>query len=329
MADPTAQQNTPLFGVPATTTPTATPISAPVENTGAGTGPAPLPEPRKPKRHGFLDDALGFLGDFLLSRLRLGTPYRDAKKNEQLQIASEGFDQNPDEGFKRMAAVDFGAATKYRDQYIDNNRLAAQNASTAEARDSRIALAREAQIGKNRGIAASYFGSLIGVPEADRANVYTGLRSKMLSAYGNSDPELANLLPETYDPIAVDAFLDSAVPVGMQRNQRLTRDRLDQQQDQFEQQDATTRRGQDIGSTDRRRGQDVTVRGQDVRSSDTRRGQDIGSADRRRGQDEQGRHNRRMEERPGRFTPDPNRIYVQNGRRYRYNAQTKTYELVN
>lgn len=324
MADPTV---TPLFGVPTSTpTPTPTITSSPAPaDAGVGAGPAPLPEPRKPKRQGFVDDALGFLGDFLLSRLRMGTPYRDAKKNEQLQIASEGFDQNPDEAFRRMAAVDWNAASKFRDQYIDNTRLAAQNASTAEARDSRLALAREAQTGKNRGIAASYFGSLTGVPEGERAATYAGLRSKMLSAYGGSDPELANLLPETYDPIAVDAFLDSTVPVGMQRQQRLTKTRIDNQDEQFDRRDETTRRGQDITSGDKAAGRAITTRGQDIRSSDTRRGQDVTA----RGQDIRSSDTRRGQDmRPQKFVPDPNKVYVQGGRRYRYNPSTKKYDPI-
>jgi hypothetical protein len=300
----------------------------------------PQGTPVQPKRYeeqdgkhrgvaGVARDILGTLGDFLLTRLRLPAMYGPAQQQRRLAAAQANIDSDPVGAIQQVSSIDPVFGAKLRDQYIDNQRLAATQASTAEARDARRAQAQALTDDRTRSRAAAMLGTMATWDDTRRSSNYGALREQAIR-YGQANGlDLSNELPTEFDPVQLDSFIDSSVPVGTQRAQRLTRDRLDQQQDQFEQRDATTRRGQDIGSTDRRRGQDVTVRGQDVRSSDTRRGQDIGSADRRRGQDEQGRHNRRMEERPGRFTPDPNRIYVQNGRRYRYNAQTKTYELVN
>jgi hypothetical protein len=330
MADPTAQQTTPLFGVPmggvapAAAPPQAAPVAAPVqpkryeEQDGKHRGVA-----------GVARDILGTLGDFLLTRLRLPAMYGPAQQQRRLAAAQANIDSDPVGAIQQVSSIDPVFGAKLRDQYIDNQRLAATEASTKEARDARLAQAQALTDDRTRSRSAAMLGTMATWDDTRRSSNYGALREQAIR-YGQANGlDLSNELPTEFDPVQLDSFIDSSVPVGTQRAQRLTRDRLDQQQDQFEQRDATTRRGQDIGSTDRRRGQDVTVRGQDVRSADTRRGQDTTSADRRRGQDEQGRHNRRMEERPGRFTPDPNRIYVQKGRRYRYNAQTKTYELVN
>ena len=277
-------------------------------------------------------DILGFLGDFLLTRLHMPAMYGPAQQRRKLALAQDGFGTTPQataDAINRVADIDPQAALKMRDQYIDNQRLAAAQASTAESRDARLAAAKALQDDRTRSRAAAMLGTMATWDDNRRATNYGALRDQAIR-YGQANGlDLSNELPTTFDPIQLDSFIDGAVPVGTQRSQRLTRERMDQQQSQFEQRDATTRRGQDITSGDRRRGQDVTARGQDIRSADTRRGQDITSADRRTGQQERGRHNRAMEARPGRFTPDPNKIYVQNGRRFRYNAQTRTYDPVN
>lgn len=328
MADPTTPQMTPLFGVPvAPVQPTATPV-------------APVAPPAPPQRYveqdgkhkgvaGVARDILGTLGDFLLTRLRMPAMYGPAQERRRLAAAQEGIETDPLGAIQRVSSLDPVFGARLRDQYIDNQRQAAAQASTAEAREARLAAAQTVQNDRTRSRAAAMLGTMATWDDPRRATNYGALREQVLR-YGQANGlDLSNELPTEFDPVQLDSFIDGAVPVGTQRAQRLTRERMDQQQDQFEQRDATTRRGQDIASGDRAASRDVTRRGQDIGSADRRRGQDIGSADRAADRQERGRHNRAMEARPGRFTPDPNRIYVQNGRRYRYNAQTRTYELVN
>jgi hypothetical protein len=152
--------------------------------------------------------------------------YAPAQKARKLAAAQANIDTDPVGSIQQVSSIDPVFGAKLRDQYIDNARLAASQASTAEARDTRLAQAAALQNEKNRNTSASYLGSLVGVPEADRATNYAAIRQRLLSRYGTSDPQLANDLPETYDPVAVDSFIDGAVPVGTQRSQRLqaTRD---------------------------------------------------------------------------------------------------------
>ncbi len=336
MADPTV---TSLFGVP--TTPVAqTPTSAPA------TLVAPAATPRYKEQDGkhqgvagVARDIFGTLGDFLLTRLRMPAMYAPAQQRRKLAAAQEGYETDPLSAINRVTSVDPVFGAKLRDQYIDNQRLAAAQESTAEAKESRLGLVQQAQDQRTRAYAASMLGSMHTWDDAKRQQFYPQMREQVLNAARRQGIDLSAELPEAYDAIALDAFIDGAVPVGTQRTQRLARERIEATTRGQDIRSTDTRRGQDIRSTDTRRGQDinsgdraagraVTVRGQDVRSIDTRRGQNSTTTGRRAGQAETTRHNRAMEARPGRFTPDPNRIYVQNGKRYRYNAQTRAYEPV-
>ena len=329
MADPTAQQTTPLFGVPmggvapAAAPPQAAPVAAPaqpqryVEQDGKHRGVA-----------GVARDILGTLGDFLLTRLRLPAMYGPAQQQRRLAAAQANIDSDPVGAIQQVSSIDPVFGAKLRDQYIDNQRLAATQESTAEARESRLGLAQQAQDQRTRTYAASMLGSMSAWDDAKRQQFYPQMREQVINAGRRQGIDLSAELPETYDGTALDAFIDGAVPVDTQRTQRLAGERIEATTRGQDIRSADTRRGQDISSGDRAAGRAVTIRGQDVRSSDTRRGQDSTAAGRRAGQAETGRHNRAMEARPGRFTPDPNKIYVQGGRRFRYNPTTKKYDPV-
>lgn len=248
MADPTAPQTTPLFGVPLNgqpAAPTATPVAPKQyeEQDGKHRGVA-----------GVARDILGTLGDFLLTRLHMPAMYAPAQEARKLAAAQANIDTDPVGSIQQVSSIDPVFGAKLRDQYIDNSRLAASQASTAEARDARLAQAAALQNEKNRNTSASYLGSLVGVPEADRATNYAAIRQRLLSRYGTSDPQLANDLPETYDPVAVDSFIDGAVPVGTQRSQRLQATR-----------DAATDADRDAARGERVRHNTVTERQGDAR----------------------------------------------------------------
>lgn len=325
MADPTV---TPLFGVP--TTPVAqTPTPAPAAPVAPATTPRYEEQDGKHRGvAGVARDILGTLGDFLLTRLRMPAMYAPAQQRRKLAAAQEGYETDPLSAINRVTSVDPVFGAKLRDQYIDNQRLAATQESTAEARESRLGLAQQAQDQRTRAYAASMLGSMSTWDDAKRQQFYPQMREQVLNAGRRQGIDLSAELPEAYDGTALDAFIDGAVPVGTQRTQRLAGERIEATTRGQDIRSADTRRGQDISSGDRAAGRAVTVRGQDVRSSDTRRGQDSTATGRRAGQAETVRHNRAMEARPGRFTPDPNKIYVQGGKRFRYNPTTKKYDPV-
>lgn len=267
-----------------------------------------------------LDNVLGFLGDFLTSRLGMGTPYRDNRQNDRLheamQAPSIGAEDTPEAMFDRVADINAPMAIKLRDQQVDNARLAAAQASTAEYREARLAAQREAQLVRTRGIAASYLGSIAGEKdEKKRAALYPAIRSRIMSNYGRDDPEMATMLPEKYDPVAIDGFRRSAVPSGMQFGQELTRETA-------EMRDTTTRRGQDINDNnqDENRSQRGVIA--DQRNQTTRRGQDLVSRDRGAVLKERNRHNEVQEGAPKngdvRNGPDGKPYQRKNGKWYPY-----------
>ena len=270
---------TPLFGVPTqahdASINTATEASAPV--------PGGITEKKKGRGvGGVASDVLGYLGDFLLTKLGMPAMYGPARKQKKLESAFSGFDADPIGAINRVTEVDYAAGTKLRDQFIVNQRLAASQASTQEARDARLELAATAQREKNRNTGASMLGALAGVSENDRAKNYAEIRKRLLNRYSSLDPQLAQDLPEEYDPVSIDAFVEGAVPVRVQRTQKLTAERIDATRDIAAQRDETTRRGQNITSGDKAASRSVTIRGQNISSQDkaenrkvTIRGQNI------------------------------------------------------
>lgn len=265
MADPTAPQTTPLFGVPVAPQAAPAPVAAPAA--------APQKYEEKDGKHrgvaGVARDILGTLGDFLLTRLHMPAMYAPAQKERKLAAAQEGYDTDPLGAINRATSVDPVFGAKLRDQYIDNQRLQAGQESTAEARNARLALAQEAQNQRTRGYAASMLGSMTTWDDKKREQFYPQMRQQVLGAAKRQGLDLSGELPETFDPTALDAFIDGAVPVGTQRAQRLTKERIDNQDEQAGARIGTTIRGQDLSHQDRVSGQAVTMRGQDIRSSDS------------------------------------------------------------
>lgn len=258
MADPTAPQNTPLFGVPLQPAPQAAPVAAPAPA-------APQRYQEQDGKHrgvaGVARDILGTLGDFLLTRLHMPAMYAPAQRDRKLAAAQANIDTDPVGSIQQVSSIDPVFGAKLRDQYIDNQRLAAGQASTAEARNARLAQAQDVQNMRTRGYAASMLGSMTSWDDAKRQQFYPQMRAQVIAAGNKQGLDLSTELPETYDPTALDAFIDGAVPVGTQRAQRLTKERIDNQDEQA---------GARV---------EATTRGQDIRSSDTRRGQDIRSGD--------------------------------------------------
>lgn len=255
MADPTAPQMTPLFGVPLQPAPTAAP-------------PVAAPAPASPQRYeerdgkhrgvaGVARDILGTLGDFLLTRLNLPAMYAPAQQKRKLAAAQANIDTDPIGAIQQVSSIDPVFGAKLRDQYIDNQRLAASQASTAEARNARLAQAQEAQNMRTRSYAASMLGSMANWDDAKRQQFYPQMRSQVLAAANKQGLDLSSELPEQFDSIALDAFIDGAVPVGTQRAQRLTKERIDNQDAQAAARNATTIRGQDVSAATARRGQDI------------------------------------------------------------------------
>lgn len=252
MVDPTAPQTTPTFNVPIApqVAPQAAPVASPVASV---------------KKHSGFDNVLGFLGDFLLSRLNMGTPYRDARANEKLNAARLLDAQDPTHSYTNVGNIDANLAAKLQGQAADDARLAAAQAGTQEARDARLAAQREAIRTNVKNRAASYFNSLASDPNNIEDRYASGRALWTNSAAVKADPDLAaelnDLYPETFNPSMITSSIGASVPVSTQWAQRLTKERIDNQDEQA---------GARIGAT---------VRGQDIRSSDTRRGQDIRSGD--------------------------------------------------
>lgn len=211
---------TPLFNVP---------VSNGRENAPAAVDfssipDANVPEPRRQGRHdgvqGVARDILGTLGDFLLTRLRLPAMYAPAQRQRRLNEAFEGFEQNPEEAIRRVTEVDFTQGQRLREQNVDNQRLAAAQASTAEAREARLQLQRDAAAQRGHAVVSGLLNTLSGMSEEDRRRNYPMMRDRARAAAAQRGLTLSpQEVPDNYDPIALDAYLNSNVPVGTQRTQ--------------------------------------------------------------------------------------------------------------
>jgi len=189
---------------------------------------------------GVARDILGTLGDFLLTRMHMPAMYGPAQEHRREAAATEGFDTDPLSAIRRLESINPEAGRDLRNQYIDNQRLQAQQESTAEARDARIGLAQQAVDQRTRGYAASMVGSMVDWDEEKRQQNWPQVRAQALLAARKQKTDLSSELPETYDPIAIQAFMDANVPLSMQRTQRLAGDRI-----------STTARGQDLSAKSR------------------------------------------------------------------------------
>ena len=273
--DPT--QATPSFGVPLNTAPAA-PSQTPAAQ------PAPQKYVEQDGKHkgvaGVARDILGTLGDFLLTKLGVGPMYAPAQRQRKLAIAQQSFNEDPLGAINQVTSIDANMGAKMREQFIDNQRIAAQNAATNKQRDSRLALAKQAQDEKTSGVAASMLGSMHDWTDEERKQKYPTMRKTVIDIAKRKGLDLSSDLPEEFDEATLDAFISGAVPVTQQRAQLLTKDRNEALEDLGKARIETTRRGQTITSNDRRRGQDITSNDRASSREVTKRGQNIASKDR-------------------------------------------------
>lgn len=217
MADPTAPQTTPLFGVPVNQTP------GPIQKT------QPTQPQGVPKKHGTVDNILGFLGDFLTSRLRMGTPYRDARQAEKLNAARLADMQDPSQTFSQTGNFDPALAARLQGQATDDARLKASQLSVEEMRAARTEAAREKARADVLGRAAGYFNSLASDPKDIETRYAAGRQLWKNSGFVKNDPELMQTLedmyPEKFDPAMITSSIGASVPVSTQWAQRLQANR--------------------------------------------------------------------------------------------------------
>ncbi len=203
-------------------------------------------------------DILGTLGDFLLTRLHMPAMYAPAQQKRRLASAQEGYQEDPQAAIERVTSIDPVFGAKLRDQNIDNTRQAVALAEVNENRAARLQNAQQ-QIDLQKvavhqrvsGYAASMLGTMATWDQKKREQYYPKMREQVLSAAKRQGFDLSADLPETYDPVALDAFVDGNVPLGTQRSQRLTEDRNQVSETQGAQRLALTERGQNISHEDR------------------------------------------------------------------------------
>ena len=222
---------------------------------------------------GTIHDILGGLGDFLLTHLHLPALYAKSQEDHKLNYAFDqgGQSSNPADQLHAINLVqntNFNEGAKLRDQFIDNQRLQAAQASTAEARDGRLAMAKEAADTKTRGYAASMLGTMANWDDARRQQYYPALRDQVINAGKRQGLDLSSELPEQFDANTIDAFTSGAVPVTAQRAQLLTKDKNENNNQLGNDKLAESVRNHDFQHEDRLSGQATTMRGQDIHSSD-------------------------------------------------------------
>lgn len=297
----------PLLDLLSSAAPAASPAgSSPIPAPMQSAGPPQTYHEQNGKHTGIAGvarDILGTLGDFLLTRLHMPAMYGPAQHDRKLEAAMQNIDSDPVGSIQQVTSIEPAVGIKLRDQYIDNMRQQAGREATKEARDARVAQAQALQDDRTRGRVGAMLGTMSNWDDAKRNQNYGAMRQQALQYAKANGLDLDKELPTGYDSVALDSFIDGSVPVGTQRAQRLTKERIDNQDEQAgaritatergqdlthedrQASNATTRRGQDIGSADRAAGRGVTIRGQDIGHADRVRGQDIRSDTTRRGQD--------------------------------------------
>lgn len=119
---------------------------------------------------GVARDVLGTLGDFLLTRLGMPAMYAPAQRNRKLGIAQQDFDSDPLGSIEQVTSLDPLQGAKMREQYTDNQRVAAQNATTNQLREQ--SLTQQAEVAALRAAER----------EAKRQSVSAGTITAALSA---------------------------------------------------------------------------------------------------------------------------------------------------
>jgi hypothetical protein len=189
------------------------------------------------KKHSGFDNVLGFLGDFLMSRLKMGTPYHDARENEKINAARLMDEQDPSGQYANLGNINAPLAIKLRENNTDNLRLQAAQDSTREIRDARLAAQKEAI---RKGVterAANYFNGLDPKSPTFEKDRLAGRAMWGQSATVRNDPELSQsleeLFPETYNPNQYRASIASTVPVSKQWAQDLAEQNAADRKEQF------------------------------------------------------------------------------------------------
>lgn len=211
-------------------------------------------QPTSPHHSGF-QNILGFLGDLLMSRLHMGTPYHDARENEKLNAARLADEQDPSGSYANVGNINTPLAIKLAENRTDNERLRALQQSTLEARKQREEIKRE---GIRKDVitrAAGYFNAL----DPNDPNIQeTYKRGRDLWSHSqvvSSDPELQaqleDMFPEQYDPALIHSSIGSTVTPSKQWDQAITVDKNTKADERAGQRIDVTKRGQDISHNDR------------------------------------------------------------------------------
>ena len=180
---------------------------------------------------GVARDILGTLGDFLLTRLHMPAMYGPGQQQRKLNAAWQGHDIDPQAALDRVTDVNFEQGNKLRNTYADNARADAAQASTAETREGRLAIANDLKDQSVRKFTGDMLESMSGWDEAKRVKFYPQVRDRIISAGKRQGYDLSEDLPEQYSPETapiIDAFISGAVPVATQRQQVINQQKADE-----------------------------------------------------------------------------------------------------
>jgi len=183
-------------------------------------------DPKHTGAAGIARDIFGTLGDFLLTRLGMPAMYAPAQQQRKLEEARQGFDQDPLAAIDRVSSLNFKEGDNLRNHYIEQQRLAATQASTQEARDARIASLKVANEDRVRNRAAAYLNGLAAVSPDKMDAAYTQARKNAISLASQQGVDLTKELPEKFDRNALTSFISSSVPAAKQWDQSLTKEKI-------------------------------------------------------------------------------------------------------
>ena len=178
---------------------------------------------------------LGFLGDFLMSRLHMGTPHHDKIEAERLNAAREADSLDPSHSFNNVSQINPALAEQWSNLARDNDRADTTAATMEQYRQAMIKAQEQALLDKKLGSAASLMGSVLKADPEKRATLYAKNRGVLFNSMMASDPSMRTqfeqLYPETYDEDALTGSINGVIPVAKQIGQSQSQERIDNTED--------------------------------------------------------------------------------------------------
>lgn len=164
-------------------------------------------QPKKGTILGAIADAIAYHGNGT-------TPFHDERDKMNMESASKGLMDHPEEAIARIAKINPELAWKYRDQVADNNRMK----DNLQRQNDVLGLQRDRY---TDGI----IGNMMNVAvQRNDPVVYQKMRAQAIALGNKYGSDYSARIPEQYDPDNAELLAMGVVPVAKQMQMQETKD---------------------------------------------------------------------------------------------------------